>query len=126
MKPLETLATFSDSDLVAVLKHLDDEALNEFAFGVVEMDLSMTVLRYNAAECRASGLPPERVLGRHFFKHVAPCSNNALVAGRFGTDGLDVMFPYTFALRMKPVPVTLRLLECHAAQRCWLLVNWHG
>jgi photoactive yellow protein len=126
MKPLETLASFADPDLVSVLGRLDDQALNELTFGVVEMDMSMTVLRYNAAESRASGLPPERVLGRQFFKQVAPCSNNALVAGRFGHDGLDATFPYTFALRMKPVPVTLRLLECHAAQRCWLLVNWHG
>jgi photoactive yellow protein len=126
MNRLESQIAFDSPALPGLLGRLDDEALDELSFGVVEMDMSMTVLRYNAAESEASGLPPQRVIGRHFFQQVAPCSNNALVAGRFGTDGLDVTFPYTFALRMKPVPVTLRLLESQIDQRRWLLVRWHG
>ena len=56
-----------------------------------------TVLRYNAAESRLSGLPSDRVIGRQFFREVAPCCNNARVAQRFGAATLDVTISHSGA-----------------------------
>jgi hypothetical protein len=46
------------------------------------MDLAGEVLRYNSTESRDSGLQSERVLGRQFFREVAPGCNNRHVAER--------------------------------------------
>lgn len=116
--------TFEAPGLAAVLSDLSDEELDALPFGVVEMDLDGIVQRYNAPESRRSGLTRQRVLGRHFFRDVAPCSNNRHVAQRYAEATLDATLAYTFALRMKPVPVTLRLLKHADATRMHLLVHW--
>ena len=115
---------FEAPDLAAVLSALPDDGLDALPFGVVEMDLDGIVQRYNATESHYSGLARERVLGRHFFREVAPCSNNRHVAQRYAEATLDTTLAYTFALRMKPVPVTLRLLKPAGARRMHLLVRW--
>jgi photoactive yellow protein len=88
------------------------------------MDHSGTVLRYNKTESRYSGLPPDRVVGRDFFQHVAPCSNNQRVAERYRLPSLDETIDYTFSLRMKPVPVALRMIKGANGSRMYLLVRW--
>jgi photoactive yellow protein len=88
------------------------------------MDHQYRVLRYNSTESRYSGLPPDRVIGRHFFREVAPCANNRHVAERFVQPTVDETIEYTFSLRMKPVPVRLRMLKPANASRMYLLVEW--
>jgi hypothetical protein len=66
----------------------------------------------------------DRVLGRHFFSEVAPCTNNYLVATRYEEEpALDEVIPYVFTLRMRPTPVELRLLKQPGAARMYLLVR---
>jgi len=115
---------FDAPEMAAWLPTLSDDELDALPFGVVEMDLGSIVQRYNATESRYAGLARERALGRHFFREVAPCSNNRHVAQRYAETSLDVTMAYTFALRMKPVPVTLRLLKTEAATQMHLLVRW--
>jgi photoactive yellow protein len=115
---------FDSSGVAAQLMQLTNAELDALPYGIVEMDLAGEVLRYNATESRYSGLSRERVLGRHFFRDVAPCSNNRYVAGRFEQLALDETLAYTFSLRMKPVPVTLRLLRSADSTRMFLLVRW--
>lgn len=115
---------FDAADTALRLQALDDDELDELPFGVIEMDLEGTVLRYNATESRYSGLPRDRVVGRHFFRDVAPCSNNRRVAQRYAQEALDETIAYTFALRLQPVPVTLRMLKPAGGQRMLLLVHW--
>ena len=76
---------------------MSDLELDTLQFGVVEMAHDCTVLRYNAAESRLSGLPSDRVIGRQFFREVAPCCNNARVAQRFGAATLDVTISHSGA-----------------------------
>lgn len=118
--PSHTPLTFDAPEILARLGN----DLDELTFGVVEMNHACEVLRYNLAESKASGLPRERVLGRHFFRDVAPCTNNERVAGRYAQPTLDETIAYTFALRMKPVPVTLRMLRQADHDRMYLLVSW--
>ncbi len=102
---------------------MSDLELDALDFGVVEMNHDCKVLRYNAAESRFSGLPPERVIGRQFFHEVAPCSNNARVAHRFAAATLDTTFPYTLALHMRRIPVVLRLIKAPDSTRMYFLVS---
>jgi len=79
---------------------------------------------YNRFESAAAGLSPERVLGRDFFTHTGPCTDNALVAGRFReATELDLEIDYVFTLRMQHTPVRPRLLRSARAACMYLLVR---
>ena len=112
-------------DLYDQLLSHDDADLQDTAFGVVAMDADHRVVMYNRTEASHAGLSPERVVGRHFFSEVAPCTNNYMVAQRFeNEDELDATIDYVFTLKMKPTPVRLRMLTRPGAPRRFLLVQW--
>lgn len=115
---------FAAPNVATSLATATSDQLDTLDFGVVEMDLTGQVLRYNATEARYSGLAPARVVGRHFFREVAPCSNNRKVAHRFNEAAVDETIAYTFALKMKPIPVTLRMIKSADAALMYLLVRW--
>lgn len=116
---------FDDADIHHRLDGIaDPAAFDELDFGVIALDADHRVTSYNAAESALSGLSPDRVIGRHFFSEVAPCTNNYMVAQRFETeDTLDDTIDYVFTLRMRPTPVRLRLLRRPEAVRQYLLVE---
>ncbi len=115
---------FTAPDLLDQLEAANDEALESADFGIVAMSPSGVVTSYNAAEGRLSGLTPSRVIGRHFFSAVAPCTNNFMVAQRFETEPeLDAIIDYVFTLRMEPTPVRLRLLRQAGRRRMYLAVE---
>ncbi|MFN3314236.1 MAG: PAS domain-containing protein [Hyphomonas sp.] len=115
---------FYAPDLLERLEGLDPDGLDSLPFGVVAMTTDGNVTGYNEAEASLSGLTPSRVIGRHFFTSVAPCTNNYLVAQRFETESaLDLTIDYVFTLRMAPTPVHLRLLKHPDASRMYLVVR---
>lgn len=115
---------FSDPDIADSLEASDPAQLDSLDFGVVRMTLDGVVVGYNAFESRIAGLAPARVLGKHFFSEVAPCTNNYLVASRFEEcAALDERLPYVFTLRMRPRNVELRLLKASSAAHQYLLVR---
>lgn len=116
--------TPNQPDLGPSLHRASDADLDALPFGVVEMDAELHVLRYNRTESEKAGLAPDRVIGRHFFREVAPCANNPQVAGRFDGTPMDHVMPYTFAFRLRAVPVTLRLICAPEHGRNWLVVTW--
>ena len=84
-------------------------------FGVIGMDAETKVRLYNAHESKSAGLAPERVLGTPLFASVAACMNNFMVAQRFedmaaAATSLDATIDYVLTLRMRPIPVKLRLI----------------
>jgi photoactive yellow protein len=117
---------FDDIDVYDQLMSTSDDELQDTTFGVVAMDTDHRVVFYNHTESTRAGLTPEKVVGRHFFSEVAPCTNNFMVAQRFETeDELDATIDYVFTLRMKPTPVRLRLLARPDEERRFLLVRWN-
>lgn len=115
---------FAQLDIGAVLDEYDAVALDGLDFGVISMTHDGVIDRYNAHEAKLSGLPPARVIGKHLFTEVAPCTNNYLVASRFEESAvLDESIPYVFTLRMRPRNVELRLLKAQGSERQYLLVR---
>jgi photoactive yellow protein len=115
---------FDQSDLLHVLEAAPEAAIEAAPFGVIAMALDGNVSLYNAAESRLAGLSPDKVIGRHFFSAVAPCTNNFMVAERFETEPeLDATIDYVFTFRMRPTPVELRLLKGPDARRMYLVVQ---
>ncbi|MGB7976965.1 MAG: PAS domain-containing protein [Roseiarcus sp.] len=124
MSDAELSWNFADPDLLNRLEAADDAALDTAPFGVVVMTEDGDVTSYNATESRLSGLTPARVVGRHFFSAVAPCTNNFMVAHRFETEPeLDAILDYVFTLRMQPTTVRLRLLKQPGRRRMYLVVE---
>jgi photoactive yellow protein len=128
LAPLGTEAelawNFTDPNLLDLLEAADDAALDAAPFGVVAMTEDGDVSSYSAAESRLSGLTPSRVVGRHFFSAVAPCTNNFMVAQRFETEpALDAVVDYVFTVRMQPTKVKLRLLKQPGRRRMYLVVE---
>jgi len=115
---------FSEPGLIDKLELLGDAELDALDFGVIKMDLDGCIVSYNRCESAAAGLSRERVLTRNFFAQIGPCTDNALVAGRFrGAVELDAEFDYVFTLRMRHTPVRLRLLKSASAGSMYLLVR---
>lgn len=65
------------------LAQMSDEEIDELAFGAIEVDGSGKILRYNAAEGDISGRELSEMLGKNFFKDVAPCTDTEEFEGRF-------------------------------------------
>ena len=120
----EKLPGFADAGLPDILDTLAVEVVDGLEFGLITMDRDGTVVGYNTFESERAGLSPERVLGRHFFSEVGPCTDNPLVAGHYRTEGrLDHRMDYVFTFRMRVTPVELRLMAAAGSPRQYLAVR---
>lgn len=120
---LETLDTFSVLSL-SDLEAFTDDDLDGLSFGVVGISPTGLVERYSSTEARMAGIPRVNVLGMPFFLGVAQCMNNFMVAQRFEDEReLDVELAYVLTFRMRPTPVTLRLLKSPSAATRYLLIR---
>jgi photoactive yellow protein len=106
---------------------ISEKELDSLAYGVIQLDGAGTVLRYNAYEAELSGLVRQRVIGKNFFKEVAPCSDIKEFYGRFQegvTAGeLHCTFRFHFPFKKNPRDVTITLLYNNRDQTVWVLVQ---
>jgi photoactive yellow protein len=118
------MLSFNHPELHSILDRASPVELDDMNFGVVRLNAESRVVHYNVWEARLSGLSQAQVEGRRFFVDVAPCTNNYLVAERFGTEReLDAMVDYVFTYRMRPTKVILRLLRSSSREWSYLLVT---
>jgi photoactive yellow protein len=120
--------SFSDVNLHRELDLCSNEDLDGLDFGVIGIDATGVVQRYNSFESKAAGLSIQRVLGQPLFTVVAPCMNNFMVAQRFedaleSGGPLDALVDYVLTLRMRPVKVKLRLLAAPGGATRYVLVQ---
>ncbi|MBL6082555.1 GAF domain-containing protein [Belnapia sp. T18] len=82
---------------------------------------------YSAAESRISGRSAEAVVGRDFFRDVAPCTNLPAFRGRFlegvRRGALDGCLHFTFGFAPRPIQVEVRLLQAREPDRYWIVVR---
>ena len=105
----------------------DDAQLDDLPFGVICVDERGTILRYNLAEARLARLDRSQVLGRDFFRQIAPCTATAEFEGRFrafvGGQEPRVAFPYIFDFKFGAQEVHVELVRGSAAGRYYLCIN---
>ncbi len=105
------------------LNGASSSAYNAANFGIVKMSHDGKVTDYNDSQAKHTGMSKGAVMGKHFFTQVAPCTNNFMVAQKYGNEStIDASMPYTFTIKMAPTPVNLRLLKDSSAQ--YLLCDW--
>ena len=126
MKELE-LVKFGKGDIDNVLGKLGDKDFNKLAFGAIELDSNGNVLKYNAAEGAITGRDPASVIGKNFFRDVAPCTATPKFKGVFEagvkSKDLNTIFEYVFDHQMKATKVRVHMKMSISGKSFWVLVQ---
>lgn len=72
-----------DVDAVERIASMTRQEVDELPYGFVVLDAEGTILLYNRYEARLARLSADRVVGRNFFREVAPCTRVEAFHGRF-------------------------------------------
>lgn len=103
------------------------EELDALPFGAIRLDRDGNILSYNMTESKLTGRDPKRVIGRNFFREVAPCTNVQAFAGRFregiAKKEMHAIFPYRFDFQMAPRDVTVTLFYSQQTDTAWVFVR---
>lgn len=106
-----------------------DAELDLLPFGVIALDASGVVLRYNLYESRLARLDRNQVLGRNFFRDVARCTRVDAFEGRFkryvaeGREGVREHFPFRFDFAFGAQDVGIELVRPSGTKRYYLFIN---
>lgn len=65
------------------VSRLSPHELDQLPYGLICLDAQGRVVHYNDTESRLARLPKERVIGRNFFREVAPCTRVREFEGQF-------------------------------------------
>jgi photoactive yellow protein len=118
---------FGTDDIENTLSNMKDGDLDNLAFGAIQLDADGNILQYNAAEGDITGRDPKAVIGKNFFKEVAPCTDSQDFSGRFKegvkSGDLNTMFEYTFDYQMQPTKVKVHMKKALTGDSYWILVK---
>ncbi|SDG42449.1 photoactive yellow protein [Limimonas halophila] len=118
---------FGSDDIENQLQQMSDKDLDQIAFGAIQVDGNGKILQYNAAEGDITGRDPGQVVGKNFFKDVAPCTDTDEFYGRFKegvqSGNLNTMFEYTFDYKMTPTKVKVHMKKALAGDSYWIFVK---
>ena len=105
------------------------EELDALPYGMIQLDMSGRILKYNRVESRLASLPQQAQVGKHFFTEVAPCTRVREFHGRFKEgvvrESLDATFQYHFAFKQSPRDVTVRLFYSRSTRTVWVMIADH-
>jgi photoactive yellow protein len=125
-----TMSSASASRALSIFQAVDsmnEKELDALPQGVIQLDQQGKVLRYNEFEARLAGLTKERVIGKNFFKEVAPCTDVQEFYGRFregvAARKLHSKFRYHFSFARNPIDVTITLFYSERDQTVWVFVQ---
>jgi len=124
---VSTGSTVAASFFVAKANSVSEAELDSLPYGVIQLDPIGTVLRYNAFEAGLSGLKKQDVVGKNFFKQIAPCTDLQQFQGRF-RDGvaageLHCTFRFHFAFKERPCDVAVTLFYNDRDKTVWVIVQ---
>jgi photoactive yellow protein len=118
---------FGKDDIDNALSKLTAREVDQLAFGAVQLDGKGTILQYNAAEASITGRNQKDVLGKNFFRDVAPCTSTPAFKGVFDKgvreNDLNTMFEYTFDYNMAPTKVKIHMKKAIAGDSYWIFVK---
>lgn len=126
MKPLEQVK-FGKSDIENVIGQMSDEDIDKLAFGAIQLDADGRIMTYNLAEGAMTGRDTRAVIGKNFFKEVAPCTSTPAFEGVFRegvkNDNLNTLFEYTFDYEMTPTKVRVHMKRAIHGGSYWVFVK---
>lgn len=121
------MISFGKADIENTLKKMASGDIDKLAFGAIELDKNGTVLKYNAAEGAITGRNPAAVIGKNFFRDIAPCTATPAFKGVFEKgvkeDNLNTLFEYVFDYQMKPTKVKVHMKKALSGGNFWIFVK---
>ncbi len=118
---------FGADDIENTLSKLSSKDVDSLAFGAIELDKDGKILSYNSTEGAITGRKPEDVIGKNFFKEVAPCTNRPEFYGKFKAgieaDNLNTMFEYVFDYNMQPTKVKVHMKKALSGNSYYIFVK---
>jgi photoactive yellow protein len=118
---------FGQENLENQLANMSDRDLDNLSFGAIQVDGNGTILQYNAAEGDITGRDPKEMVGKNFFKDVAPCTDSPEFKGKFDegvqSGDLDAIFEYTFDYKMAPTKVKVQMKKAMTGDSYWIFVK---
>ena len=127
MSTVMNTVAFGKSDIENVMSKMSEKDINTLAFGAIQLDAAGKILTYNAAEGAITGRNPGAVIGKNFFKDVAPCTNTSKFKGVFDAgvkaDNLNTMFEYVFDYNMSPTKVKIHMKKALSGGTYWIFVK---
>jgi len=119
---------FGKDDISNVVARMDKSQLDELPFGAVMLDRRGTIVKYNRMEQQISGrTDPKRVIGKNWFKDVAPCTRSREFYGKFlegvSRGRLDALFDYTFDYKLTKQAVRIHMKSSSDPNYYWVFVK---
>jgi photoactive yellow protein len=110
-----------------MLDDLDNASLDELPFGVVCLNESMQVLRFNRTEAAHAGIQQWRAIGRDFFMDIAPGPSNRALAEHIrafaSATRAQTAVSHTFHRRAGADPTTIELSRGRDERRVYLKIR---
>jgi len=94
---------------------LDAPAADQLPFGFIRLDSEGRIVAYNTKESALSGLPPQGVLGKNFFRTIAPCTcvdefegllRRMFATGKRQREQIEFLFKFKTAATMVNIVMT--------------------
>lgn len=121
------VVAFGKDDIENVLGKLSNIEIDKLAFGAVQLNADGKILTYNAAEAGITGRSAASVIGKNFFKDVAPCTDSPQFRGVFDAGvragDLNTMFEYVFDYNMAPTKVKIHMKKAISGGTFWIFVK---
>lgn len=124
---MSTASPATDTSILQTIDSMDEAHIDALPHGAIQLDTEGNVLQFNAYEEKLAGLNRKNVIGKNFFKEVAPCTDVREFYGRFreGVDAgnLHCKFRYRFAFKQRPRDVTVTLFYSGRNHTVWVFVQ---
>lgn len=109
------------------VEQMNSDELDELPFGMIQLDPTGKILKFNKTEAELARLNRRRQLGKNFFEEVAPCTKVKEFHGRFlegvARKELYETFGFVFKFAHGPRNVAITLFYAQATQSVWVLVS---
>ena len=113
--------------LIHAADAMSAEELDALPYGMIQLDASGRILKFNAVESQLAALPQQQQVGKHLFTEVASCTKVKAFYGRFKDgvvrESLDSSFQFHFAFKQNPRDVTVRLFYSRRTSSVWVMIS---
>jgi photoactive yellow protein len=104
------------------------DQLDALPFGAIVVDLAGTIVAYNQYEARLARQERDAVIGKNFFRDVAPCTAVRTFEGRLltfasGNQTVGERFNYFFPFAHGPVDVTISFIKLRGKDQVLIAVE---
>jgi photoactive yellow protein len=120
---------FESDRILQRVDELSPADLDVLPYGMIQLDSTGRILKYNAVESRLASIAQQDAIGKQFFTEVAPCTKVQQFYGAFKEgvihESLDTTFQFHFAFKQHPRDVTVRLFYSRRTRTVWVVVSDH-